>query len=454
MVVIMRLSSSMARSLLASLVAVLLSSCGDVWMSEILLEVDCSDPQCGWQVERGGVERTASWHPKDYAFSLTSNDSSISRTLPVQRNAKCLRFSYIGQIEPSASVQVELDFNDDGRSDASTELPSVKWKRQNVYLSAPADYRRLRLRMRKTGDGDAKLARFGVVGEYGECPALPPTTLQDGAECGSDATCASNRCYLGHCSACGAGGCAEGEACRNESDCLDGACAAGVCRACAKSGSCGTSEGCSTAGQCASNSCVSGSVPSLMSQQPQYDATCGNCDAASDCASGHCVFGRCSECATDADCSDGLACLYIDRFDALERRCAPRLTSPLPRGALCENDTQCEGALPCGGGDGRAKRCGFSCGKDGDCAAGQVCIAPGARRVGAAPELYVTMPRWKELSGRIATCWPVARDDQPCELHQQCSGLLSPYSACCDNRCETEAADLDTGLCLDSKLTL
>jgi len=445
----MRLASSTFWwGLLAASLALGLTSCAINWSTGSLLEIDCFESLCGWQVERGGVERTGSWHPKEYAFSITGADSSISRTVSLARTSRCLHVTYVGEIAPTTTVQLEFDYNDDGRTDTSATLPAVRWKWQEVHLRAPTDYRRLRIRMTKTGEGSAKLAQFAVGYDELRCENLPPVTLQDGAECGLDLSCASNRCYLGRCSACGGGTCTEGEACRNTNDCLDGACAAGVCRACAKTGTCGTSDGCSTSGQCSSNSCVPGATPS-MATVPAQDGTCGDCDEASDCASGHCVSGRCSECASDTDCSAGLACQYIDRFDALERRCSPRLTSPLPRGALCENDSQCEGALACGAGDGRAKRCGVACGKDGDCSPGLACIIPGARSAaGAAPANYVTQPRWNELSGRIATCWPVGQYAQPCELHQQCASLSSSPTSCCENRCGGARADLDTGMCL------
>jgi hypothetical protein len=127
----------------------------------------------------------------------------------------------------------------------------------------------------------------------------------------------------------------------------------------------------------------------------------------------------------------------------------PKTTSPLPRGALCEHDAECEGSLPCGAADGRAKRCGSACGTDTDCGANQVCVAPGARRVSESPVRFSTLPRWSELAGRLSTCWPRADHEQPCQLHQQCTGSTwFNQMSCCDGVCNDRDSDLASGLCI------
>jgi hypothetical protein len=187
-----------------------------------------------------------------------------------------------------------------------------------------------------------------------------------------------------------------------------------------------------------------------MTKLPLLDSICGECDQASDCAGKPCVLGRCAACTVDGDCANGLVCRWLDPFDALQRGCVPRTTSPLPRGALCEHDAECEGSLPCAAGEGRAKRCGMACGKEGDCSIEHVCVAPGARKVSNLPERFATMPRWNELAGRIATCWPRALFGKPCELHQQCTdSSVSSSMSCCEGRCESGTADLATGVCPD-----
>jgi hypothetical protein len=185
-----------------------------------------------------------------------------------------------------------------------------------------------------------------------------------------------------------------------------------------------------------------------MTRQPTLDATCGECAEASDCAGKPCVLGRCAACAADGDCGSGLVCRWLDPFDALQRGCVPRTTSPLPRGALCESDSDCEGSLPCSAGEGRAKRCGKACGKEDDCGPDHLCVAPGARTVSNSPARFATMPRWNELAGRIATCWPRVFHQKPCEIHQQCTlELFTSGLTCCDGVCTGSAVDLATGMC-------
>jgi len=441
--------------LLLATISMSLSACGDfAWAKPLELQVDCSQPNCGWSAQQGQVERTGSWHPKDFAFSLVGAPARITRTIPVTSNPACLHFSYIGDVDADAQARLLLDFDDDGTDDAETVLPVSHWTRQTVQLRAPADYTSLRVSLQKDGEGTTKLALFSMKGDS-SCGAEPATKLQNGAVCTLDATCRSERCLLGHCSACGAGGCAEGEACRDSGECLDGACAAQVCRKCAKEGSCGSADGCSVPGQCRRQNCVAGSAPS-MSKLPTMDSICGECAEASDCGGQPCVLGRCAGCAVDSECASGLVCRWLDPFDALQRGCAPRTTSLLPRGALCENDSECEGSLPCGAGEGRAKRCGKACGKAGDCSAEHVCLAPGARKVSNLPERFAITSRWSELAGRIATCWPRATYHTRCELHEQCSDGTAALSgmSCCDGRCDHGKADLATGICPDSHESL
>jgi hypothetical protein len=186
-----------------------------------------------------------------------------------------------------------------------------------------------------------------------------------------------------------------------------------------------------------------------MTRQPTIDATCGECNDDGDCGGKTCVLGRCASCSVDADCGSGLVCRWLDPFDALQRGCVPKTTSPLPRGALCEKDADCEGALPCDAAEGRAKRCGRACGSDAECGADRLCVAPGARKVSDAPARFATLPRWAELAGRISTCWPRTADEQPCQLHQQCTA--DPWYdqlSCCDGVCSHSDSDLASGACV------
>jgi hypothetical protein len=422
-----------------------LGGCGWNWFG-YELDARCNDALCGWEVEQGQAMRTGTWHPNDYGVSLSAVPSVIGRDVPVTSNTGCLRVKYLSAVEPSAGATLRVDFNDDGSDDLSIPLPTSDWKPQSLTVNTPSDYRRLRMRIAKTGDGLTEIAQF-VVGPESSCGS-PRPTLANGAECSLDATCSSQRCVSGRCGSCGVGGCVEGEACRADSECLDGGCAGGVCRACAKQGSCGAGERCSSAAQCGARSCVAGSQPNLTSH-PDNDATCGDCSADADCSGGKCALGRCGECVSDADCTGGRSCRYFDLFDATVRGCVPKLASQLPRGALCESDTDCRDQLRCAGAPGRAKRCGVACGTATDCAASESCIAPGAAITSDVSDAVSLMSAWNDPVSRISTCYPRLVFGGACQLHQQCWPGVGTYASCCDGTCGVEARDSFTGACLD-----
>ena len=409
------------------------------------LQQQCLELSC-WNVEQGSIEPTPTWNALDLGSSLVGSPARASLSLPVASNPRCLTLSYDADIALDAQLELQVDYNDDGTAELSLPLLGARWKRQSLLVRTPADFRRLRFRLQKSGPGSAKLARFAVA-VAAACDNLPAVTLQRGAQCTLDATCANNRCVNGLCDACGPGGCVEGEACSKDAECMDGACAAGVCRACAKQGNCASSERCSGDAQCASGTCTAGAAPSLTSF-PGLDGTCGDCSAHSPCSSGQCVLGRCSACATDADCAAGSVCRYLDAFDALTRGCVAKPSSLLPRGALCERDDECQMALRCGAAEGRAKRCGLACAGDGDCPSGELCIAAGAMALKDAASPFRVLPTWSTPADRIFTCHASVTSGV-CELNQQCASSPWPMG-CCGGRCTIASVDKDTGSCEDS----
>ncbi|HEX5661076.1 MAG TPA: hypothetical protein VFX59_27985 [Polyangiales bacterium] len=417
-----------------------LLACGDedAFMPMDVVDSTCAEALCGWNKEQGELAASASWHEHQRAVELTGTPALVSKTYAFVQNIDCLSFSFLADIAPDAQLALELDFNDDKRVDTSAPVPAVRWRRFEVALRAPPEYRALRIALRKQGPGTVRIASLVIDSKLESCSTVGPTKLADGSMCSTDLTCASSRCVLGQCASCAAGGCGEGDACRSSDECRDGACAAGVCRACAKQGACAVNQGCSIGGQCASGSCSFGTQPGLT-RYPGADGVCGDCASDAACGGGYCVLGRCSACRDDADCEGGQVCRYTDAFDVSTRTCMPRITSTVPRGGLCESAADCADGLACGAVEGRAKRCGFACLADTECGSGAVCATSGATRHVDAPATLAILPEWSTAPGRIATCYRTSSN--ACEVQEQCkSVVISGFTvdadlACCGGKC-------------------
>ncbi len=414
------------------------------------IDSTCAELLCGWETQAGTATPGSSWHEHQRAVLLQGAPAQISKRYPFLQNIDCLSFSFLADVGSNAQLTLELDFDDDGKADTRTPVPAVRWRRFELALRAPPEFRAMRVTLRKEGADDVRFASLIIESNLAQCLTLSPTRLADGATCSTDATCASGRCVLGHCGSCAAGGCGEGEACRSSDECRDGACAAGLCRACAKQGSCAVNQGCSIAGQCASASCTFGAQPSSTAY-PGADGVCGDCAADADCGGGFCVLGRCSACRDDADCGGGQVCRYTDGFDVGTRACMGRVTSTVPRGGLCESSADCAAGLSCGAVEGRAKRCGFACLRDADCGNQRVCATRGATREVDAPATLALLPGWTSAPGRIATCY--ALTSTACEVQEQCrtftlGNVAGAPLACCNGKCASAQLDPSTNSCL------
>jgi len=107
----------------------------------------------------------------------------------------CLEFKVIADIDPAASVSVELDFRADGTTEYSERIPSARWQPLTFLVAAPTWYDAVTLTIRKETDGHAVLARL-ELGDGEGCTGAP-ITLADrpaGAWCETADQCASGAC--------------------------------------------------------------------------------------------------------------------------------------------------------------------------------------------------------------------------------------------------------------------
>ena len=106
---------------------------------------------------------------------------------------------------PDATVMLEMDFEDDGRTEYSHPIDGRGWKRLEFQITPPTWFSRVRVRVRKLGEGRAVLGRIRI-GHGGGCDAdpLPLDERPAGASCAVDGECASGDCAptrIGLCSA-------------------------------------------------------------------------------------------------------------------------------------------------------------------------------------------------------------------------------------------------------------
>jgi hypothetical protein len=440
----------------------------------------CGKSLCGWQTDYGRIERVGTWHSKDYGVSFRDNPTQISQLLSEDTEfVGCMRFDLIADADPRAQLSLVLDFNDDGKEEFEQRIPDVRWQSLQFVVRTPASYDSVRFILRKQGPGRAVIAQLRVVDEYGACEDSPPLRIAAGGSCSSDASCLSGLCADSVCSDCGgpvAGSvrdvnstpvpsCGEGHACRVDAQCAAGTCTGGRCQACTTDGSCPALAPCDADNQCASgactatltfssfpeptrclqcatdadcgggvNSCVEGAcVACLNDPLPKQ---CAECTADEQCGSGVCEFGRCGSCRGNEQCESGQVCRYTDAFDVSPRLCTAPPASPLPRGALCEQDAECADGLRCGAATGEPKRCGVSCESDPTvCDPETWCTRSGLTEInGLVYNPHALLPSFAQVEGRVATCTPVpfsgSLGARVCNEHAECDP-----GACCGGIC-------------------
>src|SRR6185437_10088681 len=107
-----------------------------------------------------------------------------------QHDATCLLFSTTADIDPSAQMELQVDFDNDGIVDFQTPLGATQWRKVQAEITAPKAYRGITFHVRKGGTGAAVLAEMRVVSTSG-CTAPPPPLPPQpfGGACAVDGDC-------------------------------------------------------------------------------------------------------------------------------------------------------------------------------------------------------------------------------------------------------------------------
>jgi hypothetical protein len=154
----------------------------------------CGDHLCHWNLVEGQIAKAPTWHERDYGVELIGPTVTLAQQ-PNIDSVPCLEFKVIADIDPAASVYLELNFRADGTTDYRERIPSARWQPLTFLVSAPTWYDAVTLTIRKETDGHAVLARL-ELGDGDGCTG-PPLPLDDrpaGAWCETPEQCASAVC--------------------------------------------------------------------------------------------------------------------------------------------------------------------------------------------------------------------------------------------------------------------
>ncbi len=200
------LRNKLQRALVAVAAAagiVTLGACDDV-IQDPTFRLWCGDDKlCSWNVDSGRIRRAATWHEDDWGVSFEETPTRISQTL--RSTPPCLLFTTVANVEPTAQLAVELDFDGDGKVDASYPIPQAAWREEKTLISAPDVYGpNATLAIHKRGPGRAVLAELRVQ-KRDTCDrtSVPPVQgLRVGQACSQSAQCGSGVCCAGMCGEC------------------------------------------------------------------------------------------------------------------------------------------------------------------------------------------------------------------------------------------------------------
>ncbi len=229
----------------------------------------CGNSLCAWTLDSGRIQRVPTWNPDDFGVAFLDKGTQISQVTQ-EKQAECLLFTTVADIDPAAQMTLLVDFNNDGVIDFTGPLGATDWHQVQAEISAPPVYSGITFHLRKEGSGTAVLAEMQVVSTTGCTPApplvLPPAPL--GGTCQSDSDCVAGLVCAGRL-------CAQ---CIDDSQCSAGvSCESPVYQA----QLCGPGQGLGKAGDpcalpddCASKTCDGAKVTSLAAAYGSTDAGC------------------------------------------------------------------------------------------------------------------------------------------------------------------------------------
>ena len=154
----------------------------------------CGDQLCHWQLTQGNIQKVPTWNDHDYGVSLLGSQVTLTQQTDISA-VPCLEFKVIADLDPAASVYLEMSFTGDGVNQYRQRLPSAAWQPLTFLVAAPTWYPSLGVTISKESDGRAVLARLEVASGSGCTGApIPLDNRPAGAFCETDAECTSGTC--------------------------------------------------------------------------------------------------------------------------------------------------------------------------------------------------------------------------------------------------------------------
>jgi hypothetical protein len=154
----------------------------------------CGAELCHWQTVQGNIQKVPTWNDHDYGVSLLGPQVTLTQKTDISSVA-CLEFKVIANLDPAASVYLEMSFTGDGTNQYRQRIPSAAWQPLTFLVAAPTWYDSLAVTISKESDGLAVLARLEVSSGEG-CTGVPIAldNRPAGAWCEAGAECTSGAC--------------------------------------------------------------------------------------------------------------------------------------------------------------------------------------------------------------------------------------------------------------------
>jgi hypothetical protein len=208
-----------AALLVATLPALMGTECEEPLVEDAGFDVWCGDMLCKWRLDAGAIAKVPTWHARDYGVELVGPSVQISQLLTFGSDeVSCLHFNLLGDIDETANVVLDVDFDDDGTPEYMETISAGAWTPVSLRLTAPTYFHGLSLTLRKSGSGRAALAQLQAA-KSSDCNGAPPFTPDRPADaaCETAAECASGTCLPGGpVSVCAA----DGTICSTDADCI------------------------------------------------------------------------------------------------------------------------------------------------------------------------------------------------------------------------------------------
>ena len=121
----------------------------------------CGAELCHWHLGQGNIQKVPTWNDHDYGVSLLGPEVTLTQKTDIS-SVRCLEFKVIANLDPAASVYLEMSFTGDGTNQYRQRIPSATWQPLTFLVSAPTWYDSLAVTISKESDGLAVLARLEV----------------------------------------------------------------------------------------------------------------------------------------------------------------------------------------------------------------------------------------------------------------------------------------------------